>query len=112
MSTLLPSPSQGLDCVRALNAPACHHVRHRLASLMSPLWEWPFVAGSGHTAWAKAPFSSRLAALMPLCSWWDNGKLPVCLPSSVSRISSNVPAASALCTFRSKEVLLFQPLLS
>lgn len=67
----------------ALNAPACHG--HRLLSLMSSLWEWPFVAGSGHAARARAlrrldfPAASHLSQLM---GQWEAPALP-CLPFSV-----------------------------
>lgn len=79
----LPRPPQGPDCVTALNAPACHG--HRLLSLMSSLWEWPFVAGSGHAARARAlrrldfPAASHLSQLM---GQWEAPALP-CLPFSV-----------------------------
>lgn len=44
--------------------------------LMSPLWEWPFVAGSGHAACARGSQKTRFTS--PGAPGVDNRSLPPC----------------------------------
>lgn len=92
-----PARHKGSIVCGALNAPACHHVQHRLASLMSPLWEWPFVAGSGHTARAKAPFPSLSVAAGTM------GSSPCAFPFCCHIFSNE--RTPPFCTFQNEEGL-------
>ena len=94
-----PHPPQGPDCDPALNEPVSPSTAARLLSLMSLLWEWPFVVGSGHSARArgsqKAPFPrcfpSPAAAGVGVGG--GNGRLLPC-PSPFSVL----PVFSGVCT--------------